>query len=181
MPVYRIQVFYERGQGVKWSNVWHASAVSIPILQGTFSAEAVPDLLVMLDPSCTLVRFLISDLAGDTFVTTNVGSAGTSAAAGDMLPLFNSIKVFLVDGSLGRPDYKYIKGYITESTQTNSVLIPAVVTGIDQFVTTLLADMAGVATPLVSQDGDEYISASVQPAVQMRQMHRKRKKTVVSP
>lgn len=178
MAVFRVQVFYQRGSTGKWTNVWHASAADIPTVQTAFSSQGVPDLLPLLDSSCTLKRYLVSDLDGDLFVSTEINSAGTSTASGDLLPLFNSAKVFLNDGTLGRPDLKYFKGLVTESVQTNGELNSTFSAAVDVLVTTLLDDMAGAGVPLCSIGGTEYVSASVQTDVQMRQMHRKRKKTV---
>lgn len=178
MPVFRVQVFYQRGATGKWSNVWHASAADIPTVQTAFTSQAVPDLLPLLDSSCTLLRYLVSDLDGDLFVSTEINSNGTSTASGDLLPLFNSVKALLNDGGLGRPDIKYFKGLVTESIQTNGDLNPATQSAFDVLVTTLLDDMAGAGVPLCSAEGNEYVSASIQTAVQMRQMHRKRRRTV---
>lgn len=178
MAVFRVQVFYQRGTQGKWTNVWHADAADIPTVQAAMGSAGVPDLLPLLDSSCTLLRFLVSDLAGDLFVGTDVNAAGTSTASGDLLPLFNAVKVFLNDGTLGRPDLKYFKGLVTESVQTSGDLNPTFRSAVDVLVTTLLDDMAGAGVPLVSVAGDEYVSASVQSAVQMRQMHRKRRRRV---
>lgn len=178
MAVFRVQVFYSRGVTGKWTNVWHVDGASIPDVANSFSATAVPDLLPLLDSSCQLVRYLVSDLAGVQFDSVDINEAGTSTASGDMLPLFNSVKVLLNDGQLGRPDLKYLKGLVTESVQTGGELNATFVSAVDVLVTTLLSDMSANATPLCSEDGNEYVTASVQPAVQMRQMHRKRKRTV---
>ena len=177
MTIFRVQVFYQRSLREKWSNVWHNNAADMSTLQTRFSSIAVPDLLSILHPDCTLVRYLISDLAGDTFLTTEIGDAGTSADSGDMLPLFNSVKVLFNDGSFGRPDLKYFKGVLTESLQTDGELTPAFRTAMDVSVTTLLSDMDAGNCPFVSITGDEYATASVQSEVQMRQMHRRRRRT----
>lgn len=178
MPVFRIQVFYQLGTIGKWSNVWHALSADIPTLLTDVSAVMVPDLQPALHPDATLLRTLISDLDGDLFVTTEQNVGGSSSESGSLLPLFNSVKVLLNSGELGRPDLKYIKGFVTEDMQTDGVLEPTQQSAIDVRFTTLLSDMAAAGSPLVTLGGSEYVSASVQAAVQMRQMHRKRKKTV---
>jgi len=48
-------------------------------------------------------------------------------------------------------------------------------------VEAMIDDMTTNSTPLCDESGLAWGSASVQPAVQMRQMHRKRKKKVVTP
>jgi hypothetical protein len=45
----------------------------------------------------------------------------------------------------------------------------------------MIDDMTANGTPLCTDNGQAYTTAQVQPAVQMRQMHRKRRKTVVTP
>ena len=94
------------------------------------------------------------------------------------MPLFNSAKAFFADGSNGRPDYKYLKGFITESIQTNGVITSGALGVIVSQLGTLIADMDTAGAPLVSADNDPYLTVTAQPDVQMRQMHRKRKKTV---
>lgn len=177
MTIFRVQVNYTRGTTGKWSNVWHVSAADIVTAASTFLSTAVPDLLPILDNSAELASFLVSDLAGSQFVTQPVNAAGTSSASGDLLPLFNSLKALFPDGSLGRPDYKYFKGFVTESVQTNGILNSGTVTAVEGLLTTLITDMDAASVPLVSDDNDQYASATVQSAVQMRQMHRKRRKS----
>ena len=177
MPVFRIQVFYKLGTIGKWSNVWHASAADIPALLTDVSAVMVPDLQPLLHPSGTLLRTLISDLAGAEFVSTEQNVGGSSSDSASLLPLFNSMKAFLNSAELGRPDLKYFKGFLTEAMQTDGVLEPTVRSAADVRVTTLLSDMSAAGSPLVTFGGSEYVAASIQSDVQMRQMHRKRKKS----
>lgn len=177
MTVFRLQVFYQYGSLGKLSNVWHSDAADIPTLQGDVSSTMVDDLKVMLHPNCTLLRFLISDLAGTDFVTTEVGESGTSANDDELLPLFACAKVLFNDGGLGRPDLKYMKGLLTEAIQNNTGITDAFRGTLDTQMTTLLSDMSAAGSPLCSAEGGEYTGASVQQAVQMRQMHRRRKRT----
>ncbi len=181
MPVFRVQVNYQRGTTGKWSNVWHVNAADITTASDAVAGFMVPDLLPLLDNSAQIVSTLISDEASTQFVTTPVGANGTSTASGDLLPLYNSAKVFFSDGSLGRPDYKYFKGFVTESIQTNGDLTSGAIGVLETRMTTLIADMDANGAPLVSTDNDPYASASAQTAVQMRQMHRKRKKAAPAP
>jgi len=131
----------------------------------------------LLSNDATLVRLLISDLAGSEFVTVNVNTQGTSAEPGELLPLFNSMKVLFSDGSLGRPDYKYFKGYLTEGSQADGTIEAATIASAAALISTLIDDLDAATTPLVSLDNDQYDTGSIQPAVQMRQMHRKRRRT----
>jgi hypothetical protein len=178
MPVFRVQVNYKLGVTGKWSNVWHVSGADLTGAADAFETEGAPDLLPLLDNSATMVSLLVSDEAGPTFLTRNLNAAGTNTGSGDLLPLFNSCKAFFDDGSFGRPDYKYFKGFVTESIQTAGVLTSGAQGYVVSQLGTLIADMITAGYPLVSSDNDQYATASVQADVQMRQMHRKRKKTV---
>lgn len=178
MPVFRVQVNYRRGSSGKWSNVWHASGADITAVNDAVQDFMVPDLLPILDNSAEIASTLVSDDSNTQFITTPVNTAGTSSASGDLLPLYNSAKVFFLDGSLGRPDYKYFKGFVTESIQTNGDLTSGATGALETAMTTLISDMDANGATLVSDDNDPYTTPSAQVAVQMRQMHRKRRKVV---
>jgi len=178
MPVFRVQVNFQLGVTGKWSNVWHVSGADLVGAADAFEAEGVPDLLTLLDNSAQLVSLLVSAEEGDTFITRAINAAGTSTGSGDLLPLFNSAKALFDDGSFGRPDYKFFKGFVTESLQTAGVLLTTAQSYIETALGTLISDMDTAGYPLVSSDNDAYLTVNAQPAVQMRQMHRKRRKVV---
>jgi len=179
MPIIRVQVHYKLGLLGKWSNVWHVQADDLPSASAAFGGEAVPHLLPLLHVSCLLDRLLISDPLTHTFVTTPIVENGTNGDIGDMLPLWNTVKpIFDVPG-FGRPDLKYLKGLLTEGMQTNGLINAPVVTAVDTELTSMIADMVSGGAPLCSDTGQLYDTVTVQQAVQMRQMHRKRKKHVV--
>lgn len=178
MPVFRVQVHYRLGLSGKWSNVWHCSADAVDEASSVFHSECVDHLKSLLHPGATLVSTLTSDLVGDTFITDVIEEVGTSGDAGDLLPLFNSVKVILPTAGFGRPDLKYFKGYLTELGQTASFLTSGAITGFTTTLNDMIADMVTAGVPLCSHEGDNYTTVTVQSAVQMRQMHRKRRKTV---
>lgn len=181
MAIFRLQVNYTFGVLGKWSNVWHmvaadmAAAVAAPVL-------AMEDhLLAFLSSECTIKSYVVSEVEGDAFFTEDRFSAGANASLGSLLPLYNTVKVIFPSSDFGRPDLKYFKGSVGEAVQTSGFLESAFSGLVDTEVEGMIDDMFTNATPLCSESGDEYETASVQPAVQMRQMHRKRKKTVVIP
>jgi len=176
MTVFRVQVNYTRGTLGKWSNVWHVNAPDLITAADAFEDHGVPNLLPLLHNSAQLASLLISSEIDATFITRPINAAGTSAQTDQILPLFNSVKAFLVDDSNGRPDYKYLKGYLTELLQADGLVASGAVTAVTSNLTTMAADMNTANSPLVSADNDQYVSISVAPAVQMRQMHRKRRK-----
>jgi len=179
MAVFRVQVHYKLGLAAKWSNVWHVSTTALLDAASAFVAGGVPHLLSALHVSCQLDHLLVSDPGTGIFVTVPVNESGVNGDTGDMLPLFNTIKVLFPSPSFGRPDLKYLKGMLTEGMQTNFLLTSGVITGVDAMFTSMVADMATEGAPLCGSDGVEYVEVEVQQAVQMRQMHRKRKKKVV--
>jgi len=178
MGSFRVQVNYIRGAGEKWSNVWNCVATDMASAIADWSGVGAPDLLPLLDSSCQLKSLLVSDNDSDAFATVDLNLAGTSSASGDLLPLFNSAKVLFPDTSFGRPDLKYFKGFVTESIQTAGNLNSGTITAVNGLVATLISDMAAAGTTLGTKTGDAYTTATTQVAVQMRQMHRKRRKTV---
>jgi hypothetical protein len=173
-----VQVFYQRAVGQKWTNVYHSTGADIGVVDTAVADFLVPDLQPMLDSSCQIVKTLVSDPASDDFIEHVLSEAGTSTASGDLLPLFNSAKVFFRAGVIGRPDYKFIKGFITESIQTNGLITSGALGALETGFTTVIADMLAADTPLCSESGDLWTDVNAQEEVQMRQMHRKRRRSV---
>jgi len=178
MAVFRIQVHYQQGLLAKWSNVWHIDAVDLVNAASIFNSAAVGGLLNLLHPTCTLLRLLCSDPASDDFTVTTVNQDGISDASGDLLPLYNSCKV-LFDQGLGRPDLKYFKGFVTEGVQAGGNFITGVQASVNSTIQDIIAAVQAEEANLCSEGGVEYNTSTVQLAVQMRQMHRKRRRVVV--
>jgi len=181
MAVFRVQVNYSFGVTGKWSNVWHVSAADLSTAADIFNVTGVPLLIDLLNSQCTLVSTLISDLGNTDFISTPINLDGSSDAGGDLMPLFNSIKVLFTDGSFGRPDYKFFKGLLTEGGQEGGVIDFTTLGVVNAAVQAFLDAMDGESVPLVSIDNDQYINPSAQPNVQMRQMHRRRRRTTPTP
>lgn len=178
MTVFRVQVNYRTNSGGKWSNVYHLRSTLIGDVRSNFESVAVPVLLQFLHPANTLVSLLVSSDADDTFISDTMEVAGTSADGGSQLPLFNSAKVFFSTSATGRPDYKFIKGWLTETLTEDGQLETTARNGIKTAFQDMVSDMASEDTPFVSESDDLWGIVSVQGAVQMRQEHRKRKKAV---
>lgn len=179
MAVFRSQVFFTSSRGDKWTNVYHISAPTLTDARSSMSSIGVPVLRAFLHPACTLVKLLYSSLTDDTFITDNVEAAGLSPDSGSLLPIFNSAKIFFSTSAVGRPDYKFLRGYLTETLITGDEIEPTAVSGIDAGFSDFLADMSSDDSPLCSESGDLWGIVSVQSKVQMRQPHRRRKRTVV--
>ena len=177
MALFRAQVNYHRGTNEKWSNVYHCDAASMLVAEAAWQSTGVPDLQPLLDSTCSISTVLLSDPAGPSFVTIPINVGGSKTTSGDLLPLYNTAKVLIPTPGFGRPDIKYLKGNVAEGDQTAGVLTTTATGEIDTRFTTLITDMAAAGAALVSDTGEAYSNCSVQPAVQMRQMHRKRRKT----
>lgn len=177
MAVFRVQVFYEKGDIAKWTNVYHVSADTLLEARDNFSAVAVAFLLDLLNTTCLIRKILVSSLTSDDFSEEPLNEAGTSSSGGTLLPLFNSVKVLIQPANLGRADYKFFKGYLTEDLHSAGFLGTGVSSTVDGIVTSMITDMIAASAPLCSENGDLWVSPSVQEAVQMRQMHRRRRRS----
>ena len=176
MAVFRVQIHYKFGVSQKWSNVWHVNASDLVTASGSVGIAMIDDLLPLLHPSCVLDRVLTSNPATKQFIINTVNEFGTSADSGDLLPLFNCVRVLIPTPGLGRPDLKYIKGFLTETLIDGDIVEPTAATGIDNQLTAIINNMVAEGTPLCTEAGENYTNVSVQGLVQMRQMHRKRRK-----
>jgi hypothetical protein len=181
MPVYRTQVFYARAVNEKWTNVYHIDAASLTDAATAVDTAMTANLLAILNTTCQLVKYLVSDPTSAAFIETPKNLAGTNGDGGTLLPLFNSVKARYPTDALGRPDYKFYKGYITEDSHVAGELTSGSITTLEGALSNMLADMVLASATFVSHEGDLWSDPIVQPAVQMRQMHRKRKKVVVAP
>lgn len=176
MTVFRVQVHYKFGVSQKWSNVWHVNAGDLLTAATEFNINAVEPLLDLLHPSCTMARLLVSNPATKQFTIVDVNQFGTSADSGDLLPLFNCVRVIIPVAGFGRPDLKYLKGFLTETLIDGDIIEPTAATGIDNQLTAVIGLMTAAGAPLCTEAGEGYTNVSVQSLVQMRQMHRKRRK-----
>lgn len=178
MATTRLQVFYQRGEGAKWTNVYHLDTTTITDAITAFDSFMKDVLLGLLHSSCRITKVLASSLTDDTFQEASVEEAGTSSFTDSALPFFNCVKLIINTTGLGRPDVKFMKGWITEgnssSGEIDSIALAAFVDGFNGMIDVLTDE----STPLVSENGDLWGVASAPPLIQMRQMHRKRKKPV---
>lgn len=181
MPTFRAQVNYVLGTVGKWSNVWHIVAADLSSAATALNVTGIPSLLEVLHNGAQIASTLVSDPASNAFITTPIALAGTSTASDDLLPLYNSAKVLFPSSTFGRPDYKYFKGFVTESVQTAGNINSGTRTAVKGIIDGFITDMAAAGGVLVSLNGEEYVDCTVQQAVQMRQMHRKRRRTTPAP
>lgn len=178
MATFRVQVFFTHGTLGKWTNVFHVDAADLADAADAAELVLAPDLSLMLATVSLITKVLVSDPATSSYIERVVNIAGTFADAASLLPLWNSVKVLVSTAGFGRPDYKFLKGFVGENTQTDGTLESAFRTQVTTDFNSLIEDMTTQGTPLVSYEGDLWGTAVVQPTVQMRQMHRRRKRAV---
>lgn len=176
MAIFRSQVFYSCNTINKWSNVYHVSASTLAIASASW-LTALPFLVDLLNDSCLLERILVSSLTDGSFIQTIYNETGDDVSGGTLLPLWNSVKVLIQPNNAGRADVKFLKGFITEDKHSLFNLSSGVSTAVDVLFQNMIDAMTTNSTPLTSANGDLWVSASVQPSVQMRQMHRRRRRT----
>jgi hypothetical protein len=178
MATTRLQVFYQEGEGAKWTNVYHVDVDTLTDAITAFTSVMQAYLLTLLHSSCRIVKVLASSMTDDTFVEASIEEPGTSAFTDSRLPFFDCVKTIISTTGLGRPDIKFMKGWLTEgNSSSGSVDSIALTAFLDNF-NNMIQDMIDNSTSLVSDTGDQWAVATAPPTIQMRQMHRKRKKTV---
>lgn len=181
MATFRTQVFYILGTTGKWTNVYHTSAADILTAANAWATVAEPYLVTMLDENAVIAKYLTSDPGSDDFIIDPRNTPGESTGGSNLLPLFNSVKVYLDPAGFGRPDYKFVKGFLSTDLISAGVILSGAVGVVQDAFDGMIADMATAGAPLCADDGALYSVASVQTRVQMRQEHRKRKKTIPAP
>jgi len=173
-----IQIKYQRGVGEKWSNVWRVEAADLFTASAAALDTLAPALAIFLNPSCQIVEVLTSTPGvPGAFISAAEAIVGTNTGSGGILPLFNCVKVLFPLLGGGRPDLKYLKGLLTESNSGDEQVNSDVLTGIISGFTTLISEMADAGATLVDNSGANYSVVTPQSAIQMRQMHRKRRRS----
>jgi len=171
----RLQIFYQVGEGAKWSNVYHIDAPDLPGALVQFTDFMKDPLLGLLHSSARITKALASSLIDDTFVETAVEEAGTSSFTDSALPFFDCVKLAISTAGLGRPDIKFLKGWLTEGNSSSGTIDSLPLADVITAFQGMVDSLATEGTPLVSESGDEWATVSAPPLIQMRQMHRKRR------
>ncbi len=180
MALYKCQIFMTKTGDRFWTNVYHFNVTTIDAAAAFANVTIASGHASMLSEQFSVVKTLISDPASDEFITTPLNIPGTWDAV-DTLPLYNTVKVNVSVEGHGRNDYKFYRGSVFESNQNDGVLTPTWVTAMSDIVQSFIDDGATAGCDMVDSQGNNWILAAAQPAVQMRQLHRKRKKVVVTP
>lgn len=173
----RIQIFGTQSGDRFWTNVFHVNALTIDAAAAFANDVIAPGLIDHMLSQFKIVRTLVSHLADNSFVTTPLNLTG-AIAGGDFLPLFNTIKVDISVTGHGRNDFKYLRGSLAESQQTNGQLTPEFIALVQATWEGLIADGTAAGVDLVDTQGNLWEVPTVQAAVQMRQLHRRRRRVV---
>lgn len=185
MAQFRIQVFKRlAGSDREWSNTYRVNAADLDAASVGVPSIGSMEQQLHLD-NVTITRALVSDVnpATDIFATIPLNLTGSRAGGSDgaWLPIFNTMRVDVQVVGGGRPSRKFYRGPILESDQQGGFLSPTLVTLLTDQVNGLITVLDGDGTPLIDPDGQEWDTAVGQSKVQMRQLHRKRKKKVTTP
>jgi len=176
----RIQVFFTQTGDRFWTNVFHVNATDIDAAAAFANIVLVPSMLVPMDGLFKAVKTLVSHLADDTIVTTPMSLPG-GASGSAFLPLFNTVKMLFTVAGHGRNDYKFLRGIVSEANHTNGQLDSATVTAMVTRWDTLIDTASASGVDLVDTDGNLWLTSVCQQAVQMRQLHRRRKRVPAAP
>lgn len=175
VPLWRIEIVKQLGSEV-WSNDYLTDDATLDDAQDLSAVLQTFERNIHME----LVQFpymrVSSYVAGDrTFrhIDTNLGGLQTNA---DYLPLFNTIRMNMstADSDPGR---KYYRIPVPETQQTNGTLAGAYVSSLNGLINTYMV-ATDALQHLVTPKGNRITSAAMFPNVQMRQLHRRRKKKV---
>jgi len=182
MTMFRVQVFKTiTGSDREWSNTYLCEAPDIDTVVAVLPDVLADEAQMHLD-NVTVTRARVSDtvVGTDVFaiVTGNlIGSRGT-AETGDWLPLYNTIRVDIDVAGGGRPSRKYYRSPVLESENDGGFLAGATQTFFDTAVGQIITTFETGSAPLVDPDGQTLVTPHTSNRIQMRQLHRKRKKPV---
>jgi len=178
LPTHRIEI-RKHAFGHSWANDY---LVECPTLD---DAESVANILIAFEQNIhyTVVMFDSARISTTTkfdrvFRHVVINETGTPDAAGQQfLPLFNTLRLDMTTLD-SDPCRKYYRIPIPESEQTDGNFAPGWISALDpQFPPVLAALPDG--SSIVSNKGNIVINGSFHPLVQMRQLHRHKKKKVV--
>ncbi len=174
----KITVFGTQTGDRFWTNVFYVNALTLAEAASWANIGIATAIQSQLNSAFTIVKTVTDHLADDTFVTTPLALVGASVNAG-FLPLFNTVKVDISVTGFGRNDGKFFRGWLVEAVVTDGQIDGTARGNYEDTVNGLIADSTAAGVDLVDKDGNLWEVASVRAAIQMRQLHRKRKKVVV--
>jgi len=182
MAVWEVRVVYQYGDRF-WENVWDVdigAATDVPpALLDAFQSFAIATVLDLFSVARIVRR---PKGTADEFIEILVGVAGALAIGSNkVLPLWNTVRVLLNAGA-GRPGIKFLRGILTQASVSDEQ--NHIDSGTISLLQTELDSLFNAAsdedcTFVIGADDKPAVSPVVQTTIQMRQQHRKRKKTLV--
>lgn len=177
--VVEVKVYMQYGDRF-WSNVWEVESPDL----ATVIANTGPFITfhrdLLLDVY-SVARILIREAGTtDAFSQLIVNESGNMDATGSkLLPLYDTVGLVLSGSFLGRTGLKYLRGLLVDgSIDTNGLIVDGVKALVLGALGTLSGDLAAEGIDIILEAGKVVTDGSIRPLPQMRQLHRKRKKTV---
>jgi len=178
IPTHRVEI-RKTWQGHDWSNDYLVESPSMDAA-AAFALTAVEFERSFHNNMVTFVYVRTSTVAKFDrifrHVPLNLQGVGSTDTV-DLMPLFNTVRMDLQTAD-SDPCRKYFRIPISESDQSNGVIIGAKVIALGTLLNNFIATF-NETTKVVSGKGHNVIAGRVYPQVQMRQLHRHKKKKVV--
>lgn len=179
MADFKVQTFKViTGSDRPWTNDWYVGASNLG--QAVATANLIHDFETAVHfANINFTHDLVSPwpVSGGGFTTVTRGDTGERAVESNaFLPLFNTVRLDLSAG-VGRPSPKYLRLPIAEIDQDNGMLASGTITLIQSALDDLFDAVDALGTALIQSSLADLLSGVVFPMVQMRQLHRKRKRT----
>lgn len=179
-PSFVVQIFKHAFNSRPWSNVYLIEAADL------LDAQGQADILVAAEtqlhnPVVTYDRVRVSSTVAldSVFEVTPLATIGQKPVGStNYLPLFNAIRVdFHVIGG-GRPSRKYYRAPVTEDDNVDGKLTTAALAAWQSLLDTFITSTVGAGVNWVDPQSQVIDAAAVYPDIAMRQLHRKRKRSV---
>jgi hypothetical protein len=180
MTVFETKVIFKNGDR-HWENVWHVQPRS-----GIDMPGAVIEGLQTFHHELLLANYVLERIVWRELGTTNdffefiINIAGNRTTSGvNALPLFNVVRLLLASGS-GRPGLKLLRGFLAASDLVDDLgtIDPTLVSTITTKIITLFNTVNDSDADFVVGAANKIATtASVDNEVEMRQQHRKRRRS----
>jgi len=173
----KVQIFFTKDGSRFWTNVYHVNALTLDAAAAWANIVLAGAMTNQLCDVFHVAKTVVDHLADDTFVSTPLNLVGEVTET-EILPLFNTVKVDIAVAGNGRNDGKFIRGWLRESVMTDGAIASAALSAFDDIFSGLIADSTAAGVDLCDADGNLWLTATCRPAIQERQLHRRRKKVV---
>lgn len=181
MADFEVRAVYQYGDRF-WENVWQIDIGSATDFPGAIITALKDFSVANLLNIYTLVKIVRRPVGShDAFVESVYDLPGSrDVGASEPLPLFNTVRLLLQPFE-GRPGVKFLRGLLvnTDLIGTGGLIASAVVAGVEGRYIDLAAAVVAAGAQIVVAADKPVGSAATQGVVQMRQLHRKRRKPVI--